>query len=251
MTQLISQDNNNIPLKFAVFIPHVSATISEFITRQVYLSPEVQSLRSLTENNPWHDHENVLTHAETVFANLQSLLTLYFIHDPDLKHKYQKYLDSKPNAQGQYSLQDLLLLACSLHDIGKGLIRPPTDPLAPGKLYLFTKTDGHTQGTGHEQASANYAPALLKPLKLTPKDRSTVIDLIAKHDTFSLNYCQQHLSPDNDHDPKHDTEIIKATQPKYAFVLLLHIIADEYGATITQSLRNYQLTEIISKHSLI
>jgi len=91
----------------------------------------------------------------------------------------------------------------------------------------------------------------LNSLQLKPEDEKYTINLIAHHNTFSLDYCQTCLSPENKRDPRKDAKIIKQTEPKIALELLLHIIADEYGTPITQSLRDYLLTEVMAKYSLL
>lgn len=215
------------------------------IVDKVFLSVEAKKLTTLVEKNPWHDNENVYTHVLTVFANTQTLMTFDFIEDEKLKGFYKNYFEAAP-VGCTLSRKELLLVACSLHDLGKGVVRPKYDKLAPGKTYLITLEDGKTKSTGHEHASALLSKKLLKNSEMSSNDKNYIYYLVDNHDFYSKDYCEQNLT----FNPEIDVQFLRQSNI-YLVELLLHIIADEYGAKVTYKLRKYLLYEIVAKLCVI
>jgi hypothetical protein len=245
MTDLmIKQD-----LGYVVFVDGVSKRSQEII-EDIYRSKETQDLVNFVENNPWHNNENVLTHVETVFANLQTLLSFDFVEDKGLKEQYLRFMDEIIMSSEWMSRKDALLIACALHDLSKGQLRPEGDVVAPGKSYLFVKEDGTTSGKGHEHGSALLAHEMLAKYNLNDIEIMWIVDLVENHDQFSLDYCKQNLQGYDSGEIGDDVIQIKKDQPEKAVELLLHIIADEWGAPISMWKTRYLLNEVLAKNFL-
>lgn len=235
--------------EYQVFLSGISQSVLSIIEK-IYRSDEVGELSKHIENNPWHDNENVLTHVETVFTNIQTLLEFQFIYDPGLKDKYLKFMDEKIYRSTWMTRKEALLIACALHDLSKGQKRPAGDLVAPGKTYLFVKEDGTTSGKGHEHASALMVLNILDGQGLNDKEIEWIADLVDDHDQFSLDYCNLNLSGYKNGDVKSDVEKIKSDQPDKCVELLLHIIADEWGAEISMWKTKYLRDDVLSNHFL-
>lgn len=246
MTALIKPD---LPLKFTVFLDGIQP-LTKSIMKSIYELPQTQKLAELTENNPWHDYENGLSHVENVFANIQILLSLDFVTNQDIKVSYDNYLHQKVDDKSELTRCDLVLIGCALHDLSKGQIRPADDPVAPGDYFLITNPDGTTRGKGHEHASALMVPGILANRGLTPTEIEYVQNYVEGHDTFSKDFYTANLSPIGAPNPLADAQICRNQSP-LAFELLIQITADEYGADITQSYRDYLLNEVVAKHVII
>ncbi|MCA9391791.1 HD domain-containing protein [candidate division WWE3 bacterium] len=246
MTDLIRL---SLPTKFTVFLDKISDE-TKTVIKGVYDSSQIQELANHTENNPWHDYENCLEHVEHVFANIQELLRLDFVKDASIQSSYKRYLSQLIDPEGTFSRLELLLIACSLHDISKGQVRPETDQIAPGDYYLITNDDGTTRGSGHEHASSLIVPELLYDSGLTNKELQHVVNLVDMHDTFSKGFYTENLSSLDSPDPESDARRCVKEAPEYALELMLHIIADEYGAAVTQDYRQYLLNEVVARYDL-
>ena len=146
--------NINSPLSYKLNLTGVSPKASEIIG-SIFESTFIQDLNKHVELNPYHDHENVLEHVQKVFANLQELMKFEFIKDENLKQKYLEYLKEKITSQNNLSRGELLLIACSLHDISKTTMLKVVDDV------------GNTKGTGHEHASATLVPEVLRSSELS------------------------------------------------------------------------------------
>jgi hypothetical protein len=120
---------------------------------------------------------------------------------------------------------------------------------APGKTYLFEKDDGTTSGKGHEMASSLIVPSLLAGSGLNEIEISSIGYLVKWHDQYSLSYCEANLTGRHSGDEKNDVVKIMADQPECAIELLFHIIADEYGAEVSQWKTDY-LLKILAENAL-
>ncbi len=232
-----------------VFMEGISPETTALIEK-IFQSEEAERLKSLTENNPWHDKENVFDHIHSVFFNYQELLSLNFVKSSALREQYQAYLDTIPDPDGTKTYRELALIACSLHDIGKGEIRPDDDELAPGQTFLITKDDGTTMGRGHEHASALAVPRMLEGSDLTQAEKDIVQYLVEHHDMYSLNFRNENFSSKEARDPAGDAEILK-NHDNFSLLLVLHIVADEYGAEVVREWEEYLLSEVLPEYSLI
>lgn len=229
-----------VPMEFTVFLEEtISPKVSQLIAA-IFTSAPTQKLAEITENNPWHDNENALDHVQTVFANLQRLLKFEFIEDLDIQAQYKAYFAQSAAPGGALNRAEALLVACSLHDISKGQPRPENDEFA-GKPYVFFKEDGNTTGKGHEHASAEMVPELLGGSGLFQADIDHIQYLVEQHGQFSLDFVQNELQGYESGDMQADITTILQVQPNYAVELMLHIIADEWGAEISQWKSEYLL----------
>jgi hypothetical protein len=118
----------------------ISSIDSKSLRDNKYLDifPEYYELSNITENNLWHDNQNVLDHVIGVFEELENILKF----DKLKKNKsilLNKYLSSEV---GGKTREDILKIAALLHDIAK-------------KDTLVKKPDGTTSCPGHELMAAS------------------------------------------------------------------------------------------------
>ncbi|OGM19573.1 hypothetical protein A2955_04935 [Candidatus Woesebacteria bacterium RIFCSPLOWO2_01_FULL_37_19] len=229
MTKLIKNSLGVKPDR-KIYLPDVSKQTKK-ITHDIFSSKECLKLLQLTENNPWHKEENVFEHVSHVFANLQILITFGFVKSEELKKKYINYFGQSISNTHNFLRKDLFLISCSLHDIGK-------------IKTLKTLENGTTISTGHELASVVIAKNLLRNVSFSKEEQGYIYYIIDRHDFFNLDFCNSKLTKN----PFKDFTILKKIEPHYALELLLHIIADEYGAKITLKWRNYLLYKVIAEY---
>ncbi|MCP6726716.1 MAG: HD domain-containing protein [Patescibacteria group bacterium] len=225
---------------FEIVNSDINSDLSQVIDGVVKL-PEMQRLSSLIENNEYHDSENVLSHMEDVFFNMQELLNFNFITSLELKDKYKKYFNKLVDENGKYIKGDLLLLASAIHDIGKGVEKEK------GITYLHViNEENNTESTGHEQAGAKLVPKLLESSDLIASEIEFVQNIVKLHDTFSKDFCLYNLKKDVGEDIK----IIQKINP-LCIELLLHIIADNHKADVYKEWSGYFLNELFNSEFLI
>lgn len=154
-------------------------------------------LENIVENNKWHDNENVLIHTHKVYENMKKIFK-------NNKNKLSKYLSQKI---GNYSKQELLLVASILHDIGKS------------KSFFINKNI--TNCHGHEKESAKYSYDILQHFMYSNQEIKYIQNIIRNHSEinrilnksntifFSLNFCK-----------------FKIIRKKILLELCLHTLAD-------------------------
>lgn len=106
--------------------------------KYIDLIPEYYQLAYITENNTWHNQQNVLDHVIKVFCGLEKILKFDKLN-PTSKKLIEKYLSIKI---GNQSRKNILIVATLLHDIAK------INTLIIGK-------DGTTCCPGHELIGAS------------------------------------------------------------------------------------------------
>lgn len=206
------------------------------------LLPEIEQLSNLIENNPYHPHENVLDHVQTVFANCQELLKFDFIKSDELRKKYLSYFQQVSDKTGKYKRNDLLLLAIAVHDVGKG-----TKKENGNSCFEIIDEQGTTKAAGHEHVSAMIVPQLFKNSDLTIFEISIVKTLVDCHDDFSETFCRTNLIKD----VKKDIVTLQQRQPLFYAELLVHILSDNAGAEIYKQWSDYFINEILQEKSFL
>ena len=172
--------------------------------------PGLKELNNFTENNNWHDHDNVLTHTFTVFSKLKENSKLLFLEEAK-RDFLLKYLNQKV---GKYSRKEDLHWAALLHDIAK-----------PEK---FQTTNRLTQCPKHEEVGAKKAEKIISKLKFAIEDKMRIVEVIKNH-----NLPHQLFSPDIDEKIRAQ-EISKARQ-NYSQIyvdLLLLGLSDTEGSQL-------------------
>jgi len=238
MTVVINKER---PRQFKVFQEGIHLNVAK-VEERLLLKPEVQRLSKLVENNSYHEFENVLEHLQSTFINCQELLSFDFIESPGLKKRYKERLSEKVDENGKYTRKDLLLIASSLHDIGKGVEKEK------GIIYLEVIDEvGNTRAPGHEHAGGVIIPDLLAEFDFTQKEIVAIQSLVDRHDTYSETYCKANLTKE----AGPDIARIQKRQPMFAVELLLHIMADTWGAKPYVEWRDYFLQELFQNETLL
>lgn len=226
----------NQPIRFQVTDKYIQDQIRVLI-QSIFNHPHVQDLTQHIENNPYHDHENVLEHVQTVFANLQILLQFEFVTAKGQREQLQNYLNRVIDPTGKLTARELLLIANSLHDIGKN-------------THLQVVDDqGNTKAPGHEHQSAGLVPKILHEngADITQTEISLIQLIVDRHDTYSESYLSANLT----FEVAQDIVLIKTAQPQFYVELLLHIMADNFGAPIYVKYDRYLKEKIFNSPLLL
>ena len=177
--------------------------------------PEYYQLATITENNSWHNNQNVLDHVIAVFAGLEKTLQFAFINTITRKG-IESYLTEK---FGTYSKRELLKIATILQDIAK-------------TKTLITASSGQTRCPGHEIIGSvmikNFVDRF--DLDLEGKERIKKIILLHgfTHDLLGLIVAKG--------DPLLYFDLLKQAAPDFWIELLLLAYADMLGSDIQQAL---------------
>ncbi|EKD84821.1 MAG: hypothetical protein ACD_38C00154G0008 [uncultured bacterium] len=149
----------------------LESTISKIIQNPLFLK-----LKSVVENNGYHNHEDAYSHSIKTKDIAQREITGEFITNPLAKDLFFKFINE--DITGIKSA-DILILIALLHDIGKSL---------PGIL----KTDANVQTScpGHEQKGSGLVPQLLQGLSLPDEVISYIAKVISFHDSFPASYFE-------------------------------------------------------------
>jgi len=93
----------------------ISQVTSDSLRNKKYLElfPEYYELATVTENNLWHNNQNVLDHVIEVYAGLEKLLEFNDLNS-DQKFKLKNYLSL---IVGNQTRQNVLKVSALLHDI--------------------------------------------------------------------------------------------------------------------------------------
>ncbi|MDP4007318.1 MAG: hypothetical protein Q8P55_01855 [bacterium] len=238
MTVVINKER---PRQFQLFQQGIHPGVGS-IMAELFLKPEFQRLSRLVEKNPYHDSENVLEHVQSVFANCQELLSFDFVKSPELRKRYEERLSKKIDVKGTYTRKDLLVITSGLHDIGKGIEKEP------GVTILeVVDQEGNTKAAGHEHAGSSIIPGLLSGFDLTSSEIATVQSLVDWHDTYSETWCKANLTQEIES----DIQKIRNRQPLFYPELLLHILADNWGAEIYKPWSEYFLNQVFQRESFL
>lgn len=126
--------------------------------------PELDALKTVVENNEWHENDNGYVHSWTVFNNLKKNLQFEFITNDERKKHLNEYLDEKIDT---LSRREILLWAGILHDIAK----PQT----------FTNNNGVTSCPNHEAEGASIVKIVFKRLDFPDKETKRLYDIVFNH----------------------------------------------------------------------
>ncbi len=185
----------------------ISSITVESLRKKEYSDafPEYYELAAVTENNLWHDHQNVLEHVISVFEELLKYLSR-------TQGALERYLSE---FIGNKSRKDILIIATLLHDIAK--------------IDTFIeKPDGTTQSPGHELAAASRVKRFSERFDLNKKDEECVERIVRYHgfinDVLSLIIANR--------DRQKYFEIFKETVGDVAIELTLLMYADLLGSDL-------------------
>ena len=120
--------------------------------------PEFYELKTVIENNPWHDNESTFVHTLAVLEELQKIIS------GNLDQKLINDLDQNIDT---HTRKELLFLATVFHDLGK--------------KETIIKKDVYSFFPKHEEVSVTKAGEILKKIELTGKEVAFVLNIIKNH----------------------------------------------------------------------
>lgn len=191
----------------------ISQVTSKLLEDKNYLAsfPEYYALASVTENNLWHNNQNVLSHVIGVFAGLETVLDFNDLKS-DKRNWLGKYLSK---VVGNQTRQNTLKVATLLHDIAKADV-------------LVKKIDGITGCPGHELIAAGRVKSFAQRFNLNKKAESYAERIVRYHGFISeiLNLMIANQ------DKEKYFQIFKETVGDVAIELILLMHADLLGCDL-------------------
>ncbi len=117
--------------------------------------PEIYELRTVIENNSWHNQESTLDHTLKILTNYKIFLEKA---DSKISTYLNKKLDKLP-------VKDLILVSILLHDLGN-------------KETIINYEDGSSLFPSHERVSVVKSKKILDKLDLSWPDKRYIINII-------------------------------------------------------------------------
>jgi UTP:GlnB (protein PII) uridylyltransferase len=155
--------------------------------------PEFYELRTVIENNSWHDHETTFNHTLAVLDELNKIIS------DNLNQKLIDYLDQKIE---KHSRKELLFLATVFHDLGK--------------FDTIVKDEANSYFPKHEDFSVIKTKKILERLCLSVKESDFVIKIIKMHSKVHVV-----TSSDNPEIDEHFNELLNSNAEYFPELLLL------------------------------
>jgi UTP:GlnB (protein PII) uridylyltransferase len=180
--------------------------------------PEFYRLKTVIENNDWHDNQNVFDHTLNVMKEILKILKLDFIKDKKLRVKIIHTLNSKIE---NYSRRGLLFFATLLHDIAK-------------VETLQINESKRTSCPNHETEGSLKVGQIGLRFGLGKDDILFVKEIVRAH---GIPHTTIDIKKDKDTLLK-DFEKIKNNYPKIYLELLLLAMADTLGSDLEKNLPN-------------
>jgi len=173
--------------------------------------PEYYALETVVENNPWHDHQNVLDHVIKVYTALEQLLKF----EECAVSQKTVLLTYFSSTVGSHSREEVVRAAALLHDIAK------IDT-------LVTTADGSAYCPGHELIGASRVHTFSERLALDTVTEEYVERIVRYHGFISeiLNYILIYG------DKQKYFKLFLETVGDVALELVLHMQADIYGCDL-------------------
>lgn len=152
------------------------------LTEQIISNPLFLKLKTVIENNPWHDHESVYDHLIKTHKIASEKINGDFVTDENAK---QLFLDFVNEDVDGVRRKDLMLITALVHDIGKILYYKNGDE---EKALRHENSQGITRMPGHEYWGSTLIPELLKDAGLSKVNVEIIANVVRLHDTFNDGY---------------------------------------------------------------
>ncbi len=145
-------------------------------------SSHFQKLKTIIENNPYHDNESVYDHLIKTYKTAKQALKGTYIKSREAKKEFENFLKAPV---GNITMHDALALTALLHDIGKILVYEDS-----GKQVSINslKPDGKTQCAGHEYLGSTILETFVNDIPLDETAKKHITSGIRLHDTFNETY---------------------------------------------------------------
>ncbi|GEM_PF-4597432 len=152
------------------------------LIEKIIQNPLFLRLKSVVENNAWHDHEDVYTHSVKTKNTAQERITGDFITNPEAKKLFQQFTNEDFHGMKR---ADLMILIALTHDIGKILSVKEENEIKPLEV---TDTEGLTYPPGHEYWGSTVVNKILEELSLSDEIISYITKGVRVHDSFQGDY---------------------------------------------------------------
>lgn len=152
------------------------------LIEKIIQNPLFLRLKDVVENNSYHDHEDVYSHAIKTKDVALKEIKADFIANPEARKSFTDFTDEDFHGMKR---ADVMILIALLHDIGKILHVKEVDKTRP---LMVTDENGITLCPGHEFWGSTIVGRVLQDLSL-PKEIVNYISQVVKlHDTFNPGY---------------------------------------------------------------
>lgn len=150
----------------------------EEVIQKVVQHPKFVQLKSILENNPYHDQEDVYTHSLKTMDVAGKNIDGSFISDPEAKGLFLKYVNED---LGGLKRKDLMILIALLHDIGKADVD-------------MIQTEDGTRLLGHEQKGSEAVGLIIKDFGFSSEQLDLIKKVIRLHDKYNAKNLSEGLS---------------------------------------------------------
>lgn len=152
------------------------------LIQQIIQLPQFLKLKSVIENNAYHQHESVYDHSIKTLHIAQKQIQGEFIHNLDAQKLFLHFINTEVDG---FKRKDCMILTALLHDIGKILHVKDGSSIKP---LIVTFPNGTTVCPGHEYWGSTILKEILQPLSLPNQVIDSITSVIRLHDTFNEFY---------------------------------------------------------------
>ncbi len=196
----------------------------EYIIATLIKNKIFKKLKSVNENNLWHENETVYDHSIKTMKIAQKEIKGKFITNHKARELYfhfaNKHIDGIKRG-------NIMVLIALLHDIGKALSYKEGGHVLP---ITTIHPDGTTTSPGHQYYGSTLIPELLAPLGFSQKLIMYVTKVVALHDTFNDGY----FTSRKDWNFTLLTADVKAQAEGYYIETLFNIYCDNYYSDVSK-----------------
>lgn len=206
---------------------------------QIITTSQFQKLKTVEENNPYHDHEKVYDHLMRTYATAKEEIAGDFITDPVAKERYTAYINGEVSGMKR---KDLMVTIALLHDIGKILVVKEGETQ---KSICETRVNGYTSCSGHEYWGSTIVGDVLKDMNFSKEQLAYIAQVIRLHDMYNDSY----LNAKKDWPMSQTINDIKARGENTHIEVLFNIYCDNFTTTVFDGPRK-QIIEIFNDPEL-
>ena len=192
------------------------------LSTKIQENPLFLKLKTVIENNPYHDNQDVYSHSIKTYETAKKLITGDFIENSEEKELFLEFINEDYEGAKRH---DLMLITSLIHDIGKILYYKED---GKEKSIRHVSTEGKTRLPGHEYWGSTIVPELLKDSGLSEKAIERIADVVRLHDSFNEGYFKQA----SDWDLENLIDDIKSRAEGLYKEALFNILCDCYYAPV-------------------
>lgn len=154
----------------------------EALVNQIINTPLFLKLKTVIENNAYHDHESEYDHLLKTYKIAKEQIEGDFIQNPEAKKRFLEFVNTPFE---NLTVGKIMLLTALLHDVGKILYYKDSGK----KQSLRHETDdGKVYMPGHEYWSSTVVGEFLKDSGLSEKVVERISTIIRLHGIFGAQY---------------------------------------------------------------